>query len=1076
MNNFKRVFLLTCVSLFVTVGAQAQNVKPGEFAPGTFKAYMVCDAHLDTQWLWDVKTSIDEYLPRTLFQNIYLMERYPEYVFNFEGAVKYKWMKEYYPMYYSKLKHFISTGQWHISGASWDANDPNMPSAESSFRNILLAQDFYKKEFGVKSTDIFLPDCFGFGYTLPTIASHAGLIGMSTQKLSWRYSEFYNAPYHKKNPFAWGLWYGIDGSSIMAAFDGGGYSSELPDSVGYNKKIITSAQNSFNQTAFRYYSGGSQQNGIGIGDRGNSGTVTTVKRLMEAINDKNAPVKIISAASDQLFRDYMPFDKYRKELPSFDGELLMDVHATGCYTSQAVMKYYNRRNEELAGAAEKASVAADWLGARSYDKAKINAIWERFLWHQFHDDLTGTSIPNAYTWSWNDELICLTQANEVINTASGALSASLNTQTKGTPVVVYNPTTYIAKGSVIAAIPGSFKSVSVVSPDGKTVPSQIIDKGENVTKILFSADVKPVGYAVYDVRTSSAAAKSSALKVSENGLENSIYKITLDKNGDFSSIIDKRYNKELVKEGGRFRLALTEGNMSQNWPAWEILKTTIDKEASSVTKNVKISVAENGAARVSLKVERTFGDSKFVQFIRLTNGASDDRIDVENIVKWGTKDALLKAEFVCNVSNEKATYDLGLGSIKRGNNTPQAYEVPAHKWADITDASGEYGVSVLNDSKYGWDKPNNNTLRLTLLHTPGVGKNYQFQAYNDQGEHHFTYSIVGHKGESLCDKTVVEAEKLNMPLVAFSTPKHAGSLGSEFSMLSVSTPQIGVRALKRAEDGNGYIVRCYELTGKSVENAKITFPSAVVYAEECNAIEEKIGEAKIEGNSILVSAGKFAPKTFRIKLADPKVKSSLKIDNAPVKLPFNSVGFTTDEFFTYYQFDQSRNSFAAELIPASFDNDGITYNLGGENVPDVVMCKGNVINLPAGNYTKLYILLASNNKDNETIITVDNKDYKVNAPYWRGFYGQWGWDGLTKPYLKSDKIGLLTAHHHNGLRGNLSYEYGFMYEVCLDIAPGSKQVTLPKNDNVAVFAITLSDNTLKDFKTVTETFVSPKAD
>ena len=769
----------------------------------------------------------------------------------------------------------------------------------------------------------------------------------------------------------------------------------------------------------------------------------------------------------------MPFDKYRSSLPSFDGELLMDVHATGCYTSQAAMKYYNRKNEELIGAAEKASVAADWLGARAYDKNKINAIWERFLWHQFHDDLTGTSIPNAYTWSWNDELISLVQSGEVINTASGAISYSLNTQTKGIPVVVYNPVTYEAKGSVSATVDGKFNSVTVYSPDGKIVPSQVIDVNEKETKIIFSANVKPVGYAVYEVRTTKSVSQKNFPVITNNSLENSIYKIKVNENGDISSIIDKRYNRELVKPGSAFRLSITEGNLSQNWPAWEILKNVIDKKGVSIKKNVKISIEEEGAARVTLKVERSFGDSRFVQYIRLTNGASDDRIDIENIVKWGTRDALLKAEFVCNLSNEKATYDLGIGSISRGNNIPQAYEVPAHKWADLTDKDGEYGISILNDCKYGWDKPDNNTLRLTLLHTPGVGRNYQFQAFNDQGEHHFTYSILGHKGDKLCDKTIIEAEKLNMPLVAFISPKHQGDLGREFSMVNSSTNQLGIRALKKAEDGNGYIVRCYELTGEKIENAKINFPAAITYAEECNAIEERIGDAKTEGNSLIVNSGKFAPKTFRVILADPDKKSSLKIDNATVNLPFNNVGYTTDEFYTYYQFDQKRNSFAAELIPETVDCDGVIYKMGKENVPNVVLCKGNVIDLPQGNYNKIYLLMASIDKDIESVISVDDKDYKIDVPAWKGFYGQWGWDGFNKPFMRSDKIGFLTTHHHNGLKGNVSYEYGYMYEISLDINPGAKKIVLPKNENLAVFAVTLSNNPIGDLKSVNELFVRP---
>ena len=270
-----------------------------------------------------------------------------------------------------------------------------------------------------------------------------------------------------------------------------------------------------------------------------------------------------------------------------------------------------------------------------------------------------------------------------------------------------------------------------------------------------------------------------------------------------------------------------------------MLKEVVDKTPRAVTDNVSVSVGEEGPVRASLKVERTYGDSKFTQYITLTDGAQDDRIDIRTTVDWNSRNTLLKAEFPMSVSNAKAAYDLGIGFIERGNNTATAYEVPALKWADLTDADGSYGISVLNDCKYGWDKPADNTIRLTLIHTPSTEKRYPHQRDLDLGVNHFTYSIVGHKGTDRSG-VVAASEQLNLPLVAYVAPKHAGSLGRTFSMLESSTPQIGVRALKKAEDGDGYIVRCYELTGKPVENARITFPAQILSAEECNGIEEKI--------------------------------------------------------------------------------------------------------------------------------------------------------------------------------------------------------------------------------------------
>lgn len=127
------------------------------------KAYIVSNAHFDTQWNWDVQRTIGEYVPKTLEQNLMLLARYPGYIFNFEGGVKYAWMKEYYPYLYEQMKQYVRQGRWHVTGSTWDATDTNIPSPESFTRNILYGQHFFRDELGVESTDIFLPDCFGFG-------------------------------------------------------------------------------------------------------------------------------------------------------------------------------------------------------------------------------------------------------------------------------------------------------------------------------------------------------------------------------------------------------------------------------------------------------------------------------------------------------------------------------------------------------------------------------------------------------------------------------------------------------------------------------------------------------------------------------------------------------------------------------------------------------------------------------------------------------------------------------------------------------------------------------------------------
>ena len=1063
--SMKIVLVFLCLIGFNAAAASADE-HADTLSKG--KVYLVCNGHLDTQWNWDVRTTIQEYIPRVMLQNLYLMDRYPEYRFNFEGGVKYAWMKEYYSACYDKVKEKIVSGQWHVSGASWDANDTNIPSPESAFRNILLAQEFYKQEFGSGSDDVFLPDCFGFSYTLPTIAAHCGLIGMSTQKLNWRTNAFYDDAYHKKNPFSWGKWTGIDGKSVIAAFDTGGYNAELPENFQKNKILRKRAENGFENVCYRYYSGGDKSGSLRTGDRGNSGTVATCRRLENAMEDSTSVLDFVSAASNELYHDYL--DR-KEELPEYEGELLMDVHGTGCYTAQSAMKYYNRRNEELVGASERASVAADWSGALAYNKDIHNEIWKRFLWHQFHDDLTGTSIPEAYSFSWNDELISLRQSTDQMTTAVAAFSYNLDTRTKGIPLVVYNAVTSDIKGVVEASLPleDDVESFYAYAPDGTSVPVQILDRKGKETDIIFAAEVPSSGFAVYDIRPVQRKAESP-LSVGSHFIENRVYKVKLDRNGDIVSIIDKRYVKELVAEGKAFRLTVTRGNASVKWPAWEIQKEVIDRQADPIDENVGISIVEYGPVRATVKVERTHGDSRFVQYISLTDGAFDDRIDIETSIDWRESDALLKAEFPMAVSNSVAKYDLGLGYVNRGNNTAIAYEVPAQKWADITDSDNSYGITILNDCKYGWDKPADNVLRLTLIHTPGVESRYVHQGDLDKGINKFKYSIMGHCG-NVGMSAYMSAEELNMPLMAFSVPEHDGPSGKLFSMVSSSVPELGIRALKKAENGDGYIVRCYNLTDKPVQG-ELIFPGLLVSAEECNGVEERISDIPVSGNSVFVTVGKFEPKTYRIRLAESSMPKMQRKSDGPIELPFNAIAFTTDEFYTYYAFDSQRGTYAAEILPDSLFCRGVLFRLGNENEPDVTLCKGQTISLPQG-YDKLYLLVAAADSASKAVFSFGEDAREVDIPLWKGFYGQWGWYGYSEPFLKDDVLAYIGTHRHQGDTGNLPYDFSYIYRIGFDIPENADSITFPDDANVAVFAMTASEGSIDRVILLTETFTGP---
>lgn len=1021
--------------------------------PNRPTAYVVSNAHLDTQWNWDIQTTIRDYIPKTIRQNLLLLREYPDYVFNFEGGAKYAWMKEYYPYEYELVKKHIKDGRWHLSGASWDANDVIVPSVESQIRNIMLGQNFYRQEFGTESTDIFLPDCFGFGWTLPTIASHCNLIGFSSQKLQWRTNPFYG---NSKLPFTIGLWQGVDGSRIMMAH-GFDYIHRWNDiDLSSDSTLIAKAAQSPLNTVYHYY---------GTGDTGGSPTISSVNSVDKGING-TGPVKIISATSDQLYRDYLPYESH-PELPVYDGELLIDVHSTGCYTSESAMKLYNRQNEQLADAAERAAVLASLYAGSQYPTKDFTENWRRFIWHQFHDDLTGTSIPKAYEYSWNDELLTLKQFAGLQKNAISRIASGLDTRTNGEAVVLYNPLAAAVTDIVELQIPARQCPAKVTAKDnnGKTIPSQIAGyDGKNAT-ILIEATLPPVSIAVYDI---SFSGKDNLKEFDKHvsTIENSVYALHFDSNGDIISLFDKRAGKEIVKNGKKIRLALFTENISTTWPAWEIKKNTVDADPVSITDNVSVSLIENGPLRKTIKVSKKYGNSEFEQYISLYEGEKADQIDFNNRINWATTNALLKAEFPLSLANEFATYDLGIGVAERGNNTETAYEVPAQKWADLTDQSGNYGVTVINDSKYGWDKPDDNTIRLTLLHTPQTGNNYPYQDHQDFGYHDFTYSIIGHPDKLERVKANSKADMLNQKIKAFISDKHKGN-GREISFVKTDTPNVAIRALKGAEDGDGYIVRLYETAGTPTKT-NVIFDLPLAEATLTDGTEKNIRPLMVNGNSINVEMKSNGLQTIRVKFdGEAPLK---KISQNTVKLDYNSKGMTWNEFRHNGGFSNGY-SFAAELVPDTIIYNGIKLALSPKEEKNTLVAKGQKLTLPAGKNRTLHMLVSAAKEDGytEASLKLGDQDVTRRVPSYTGFVGQWGHVGHTEGYLRADDVAFVGTHRHSP-NADEPYEYTYMYHIAMDLQDGINDLTLPDNPELAVFSMTVATDEPNHLLYATEPF------
>lgn len=1037
--------------------------------------FFISNSHLDTQWNWDVRTTINEYVRNTMLQNFALLDKYPQFQFNYEGAIKYMWMKEYYPADFERLKTYVANGRWHVSGCAVDANDVMISSAESIMRNWLYATKFFQQEFGVRGgRDIMLPDCFGFSYALPSLAAHCGFRGFHTAKLGWG-----AAGYDQLPPF--GIWQGVDGSQVYAIYKPHAYDTH----EDYNKDMANDAEmlQTINSNYQKYgvaaevrYVGPRGDRGGGLQDNASKEGENTPYWLNYSVGSEG-PVKVRLASPDDIF-DYL--DTYRNsKYRIHNSELPMRTHGVGAYTSRTMLKLWNRRNELLADAAEKASTLAQWLGVKDYPTERLADAWVRNIWQAHHDGLTGTSIPNAYLFSMNDYVLANKTFADVVQAASAATIAEMDTRGEGTPIIVYNPLSWQRTDIVECSMTVGQKPAGLrVSNGTEEVLSQVTgyDESTGELRFIFAATVPAVGYAVYhaDFTEPSALTSSLTANAQQRQLSNGRYRVSLNVSGDMTMLYDLANSRNLMSTS---QLQMIYDH-EDTWPSWEISYTDVTRSATTVNDNVKITLAEDGPLRKSFRVERSELGSTFVHYVRMN--ALNDRIECVTEADWQTHERMLKVQFPFTFSNPNATYDISLGTIQRGNRTTDCYEVQGHQWADLSTQDGTYGVSVLNDCKYGWDKPNNNTLRLTLIHTPSTSDSYTYQAEQDLGVNHFTYALFPHQG-SVGIATQQQASQLNQPLLAFTAPKHEGTLGCQTGFLQVSTDAVSVKALKKSEFSNETIVRVYEWAGQRQENVGLTFPAEILSVREVNGLEQSLEMSAMDysytGKTLTFNIGKYQPKTFAVTLKPSDTHTQPAAAQQPVDL---SAYYNIDVMSSDSKKNDAATSvgyaYPAEQVADRIQYQGQTFLMGpredGKN--NAVRFQAQTIDLGSAATIEgqkyLYMLLGSTNRQGGLAeVIVGDETYVLEVPYVGGTVGQ-----LASPfnagtrYRKQD-VALTTTHSHNiSKNANEAYGFLYMYHYILPLPDGVTSFTLPRDNTLLLYAATVSNDQSVETKPLTE--------
>ena len=606
---------------------------------------------------------------------------------------------------------------------------------------------------------------------------------------------------------------------------------------------------------------------FGVGDHGGGPSIEMIDRI-EHLKTLDIYPNVVYGTT----KEYLSWLKNQdlSDVPVWDDELYLEYHQ-GTYTTQSNMKKFNRLSEIKLTNAEKFSSLSHLLYHGKYSSADLEEAWQGVMLNQFHDLLPGSGIREIYIDAMKTYKHSLDIADFTGNEALKNIADNINTSfaKDGKPVVVFNPLSWNRKDIVrLELSEGDLSYYAVYNSDGKEIPSQLINDDTYKNTILFIADDVPsYGYKVYYLKEKSNPSGSDNSISSGNSIENEYFKITVDPDsGWIKSIYDIKNGKEILAGEGN-RLQLLEDKPTA-WDAWNIGWTGVEFPMDLK----KIELKEDGPVRTVLSVyhdylkpgvvkdfpTQNFPSSFFRQDIILYKGL--DRIDFLTDVDWWEDKTMLKVEFPLTVQDTEATYEIPYGSIKRSTQRNTSwnkarYEVSAIRWADVSDNS--YGVSLLNNSKYGYDVKDN-VMRLSLLRSPKWP-----DPTADRGQHQIEYSLYPHKGNWEEANTVNKGYNFNYRLIPFLTDVHKGSLPAEYAFIKMNAPNLILTTFKKAEDENAYIFQWYESEGKDTES-EIEFPAIPKKVVKSNFMEENGEPLKFSGNMLKINTPGNSVMTIKV--------------------------------------------------------------------------------------------------------------------------------------------------------------------------------------------------------------------
>ena len=825
--------------------------------------YALGHTHIDVAWKWPLRQTREKAV-RSFSTVLYLMKRYPKYRFFLSQPQLYEYVKEDAPEIFEQVKERVKEGRWEADGAMWLESDSNLTSGESLIRQILYGKKFFNEEFGIKEQEIlWLPDAFGFLGALPQIMKRSGIRYFLTTKMGWN-----DADQQPDDTF---LWEGIDGSRVTGLYITTKNYEAYPERFEKPVREVTyNGRQNASQTmgTWQNYRNKELNDAVltvyGYGDGGGGpteGMLEESKRLSYGI--PGVPKVKLSGLKEYL--QVLDKNLQNKKLNTWYGDLYLEYHR-GTFSSIAENKKNNRICEYKNQQAEWLASLLWWMNKKNenanknaYPKETLDKAWKLLLLNQFHDILPGSAIAEVYEQSDIDYAKIKAMDEEIISEVLESLSSNKSEQKNG--ICAWNPLGFAAE--------------QVIELDKKKQHECGIDKGCSLTNVTAAQRFKdgtmlvtaslPAKGSLYMAASAEKESLDKEAKKEhfalrdENTLETPWYIVSWNELGELTSLYDKEAKREVLEAGTVGNEIVVYEDIPKDYDAWNV-------ESYYSRKHWKMSVkkpcmmTETGEICAVLHTELSYESSVIEQDIVFF--AHTRRIDFKTKIDWKEQQQLVKAEFHLDVMTRTAACEIPYGVMERPTHRNTSwqraqFEMCAHRFVDLSEPG--FGVALLNDGRYG-HSIEDGTVGLTLL-TSGI---FPFPDA-DKGLHELTYALIPHMGDWRDANVVHEAGKLNeKPILSVYKPSllTEEKSSARYTMCEVSSPNVIVTSVKRAEDESGLIVRMYESSGirTNVEwNLEGLCPK---YIYECDMMEQKEREVVFDGQRAKFEIRPFEIKTF----------------------------------------------------------------------------------------------------------------------------------------------------------------------------------------------------------------------